>query len=428
MKKLLLFISFVICSGTLFAADELTDYISDDYNRKADSLEYVLVEKFMVKSKGVFKVRPEDSGAQWDIYWQQAHAMDVLVYAYERIKDSDPTLAAQYKLYMQRWHANHANNWGSGTSWENPFTDDMCWIGLTIMHMADVFDSRSYYTTARSIYDSYIAKRKVTDDSGTWLPWNSYGEANSGPNACTLSPACLLALKLYEHYGTEKYLDDATAYYEYMVNHISKSDGRVEEPPLTYTQGTFGEACRKLYHITGERKYKSKAVNYLNYAISSTGRCCDKGLLRHEGTSMDQALFKAVLIPYAVNFALDEEMTFSSRRNMVTFLLKNADTLWQNLDHEAYPEMYCNYYWGTPFNPNGERGGMMGAMVSGASLMENVARLCNTLQAEAAGIDDVFETAGETDTRIYDLMGRPIRLTSGKKGIFIMNGRKMLVK
>lgn len=427
MKKLLLLISLVLSTGTVLAEDFST-LITNDYNRKADSLEYVLVEKFLVKDKGVFKVRPEDNGAQWDIYWQQAHAMDVIIYAYERIKDSNPDLAKEYKNYMQAWYRNRANNWGSNSTWENPFTDDMCWIGLTMYHMATVLDMRTYFTMTKTIYDKYIASRKQTDSRGTFLPWNSYGEANSGPNACTLSPACLLALRLYDHYGEEKYLEDAKLYYDFLVNNICKSDGRVEEPPLTYTQGTFGEACRVLYHVTGETKYKTKAQQYLSYAISSTGRCCDKGLLRHEGTSMDQALFKAVLIPYLVNFVLDEDMRESPRKNMLTFLMKNADTLWQNLDHDAYPAMYCNYYWGTMFNPNGDRGGMMGAMVSGASLMENVARVCNTIQAEAAGIDNVWTNPSATDTRIYDLMGRPINLTSGLKGIFIMNGKKVLVK
>lgn len=85
-----------------------------------------------------------------------------------------------------------------------------------------------------------------------------------------------------------------------------KGDGRVEEPPLTYTQGTFGEACRQLYHITQERQYMRKAEEVINYTMTSD-RCLQNWILRDEGTSMDGSIFKAVFIPYAVNLALDEK-------------------------------------------------------------------------------------------------------------------------
>ena len=42
--------------------------------------------------------------------------------------------------------------------------------------------------------------------------------------------------------------------------------------PLTYTQGTFGEACRQLYHITQEREYMRKAELVINYTMTSD-RC-----------------------------------------------------------------------------------------------------------------------------------------------------------
>ena len=50
----------------------------------------------------------------------------------------------------------------------------------------------------------------------------------------------------YRKFGGENYLEDAKMLYKYIVGSLLKSDGRVEEPPLTYTQGTFGEACRQL--------------------------------------------------------------------------------------------------------------------------------------------------------------------------------------
>lgn len=422
------FLSVLCCNSVCAQTDEsITNLATEDYSGKADSLEYCFVKNFLVEDKGVFKVNPTDSGPQWDIYWQQAHAMDVLVYAYERIKDTNPELAETYKTYFSRWHSNHANNWGKAGSWENPFTDDMCWIGLTLTHMYEAV-GRPYMTSAKSIYDNYIAKRKQTDSRGTFLPWNSYGESNSGPNACTLAPACLLALRLYNQYGKENYLEDAKAYYQFMVDNICFDDGRVEDPPLTYTQGTFAEACRLLYHITGESEYMAKAQKYIRYA-STSGRCLGNGLLRHEGTSMDQSLFKAVYIPYAVNYVLDDVFTSRYRKNMVSFLLKNADALWENLDKNAYPKMYCTWYWGDKYNAADKNyGTSMGAMASGASLLENVARMNLALQAIAAanGIETVEAEVEPESDAVYNIAGQ--KVGAGYKGIIILNGRKYINK
>ena len=148
---------------------------------------------------------------------------------------------------------------------------------------------------------------------------------------------------------------------------------RVEEPPLTYTQGTFGEACRRLYHLTGEKTYLAKAGTVLQYAVSGN-RCTDAatGILRDEGHDMDQSLFKAVYIPYAVNYVLDKDADARTVQTIREKLLLGARVLSKNLDRSRYPRMYCNYFWGTPFT---DATASMGAQASGASLMEGVARL-----------------------------------------------------
>ncbi len=68
---------------------------------------------------------------------------------------------------------------------------------------------------------------------GTGLPWNT---TQNDRNACTNSPGCLVAAKLYQRYEDGNYLSDAKKLYEYVVNNSYNADGRVEEPPLTYTQ------------------------------------------------------------------------------------------------------------------------------------------------------------------------------------------------
>ncbi|WP_242489697.1 hypothetical protein [Bacteroides thetaiotaomicron] len=55
----------------------------------------------MNKSKGTFWSTPKDmSDESTYIYWQQAHAMDVVIYSYKRIKDTNKQLAATYRTYL----------------------------------------------------------------------------------------------------------------------------------------------------------------------------------------------------------------------------------------------------------------------------------------------------------------------------------------
>ena len=432
MRRVLLLIYIIACATNAHAySSALAALVKNDYTTKADSLTNVLIEQFMNKTKGTFYSTPHDvEHSSTYIYWQQAHAIDVLIYGYERHKGDDTGLATKYRTYMQRWYTNKANNYSGGaTGFENPFTDDMCWICLSLLRLNEALSVKTYATTAKRLFDNAIIKRAKEDERGFWLPWNT--DEGSGPNACTEAPACLAAAKLFLLYGDSTYLTYAEKLYNFTVKNICKSDGRVEEPPLTYTQGTFGEACRQLYHITGRSTYRLNATTYINYAFTS-GRCTSNGLLRHEGTSMDQSLFKAVLIPYAVNFCLDESMTFSTRRSLIVAILKNADVLWKNLDKDSYPAMFCPYYWGEAYDSS--KTASMGAMASGASLMENVARMCIglTTKPDESDIQVPMMPTRAQNNSIYTLGGRLVRShttdTEGlPTGIYIINNKKVVV-
>jgi len=420
------------------AIRSLYSTVKETYCGKADSLTHCFVENFMNKSKGIFNERPGVWGQY--IYWQQAHAIDVIVYAYERHKDDGSALKSTYNGYIRRWYNSRGNNYShnGATGFENPYTDDMCWICLTLMHMGDALNYNTYHTVAKKLFDNGIMSRAKEDEKGLWLPWNT--DSGSGPNACTLSPACLIAVKMYEKYGDEKYLEYAEKFYDYMTKHITKTDWRVEEPPLTYTQGTFGEACRKLYHLTGKgaaykSKYKNAAYQYINYAFTS-GRCTNgANILRHEGTSMDQSIFKAVLIPYAVNFVLDTDMPVAYRLNIARLVQKNASMMWSKLNFDRYPKVFCNYDWTKTYDGD-DSDASMGAMASGASLLENTARMCKYI---VEGYEDYQTGIGHTESSatdfrygVYSLGGSVIRAPwqstdNLKPGMYIVNGKKTLV-
>lgn len=360
------------------------DLMAKRWSMAADSCTFVFVDQFLDKTKGTFWAGAK--GALPDrtkfLYWQQAHLMDVLVYAYERVKDSDIQKAAEYENYFNLWMKNHANNWydwkqdGDTTGFFNEMVDDMAWITLTMLHMTEATGNTIYYDMAKNIYDNLMLPQAIGDEKGWGFPWKINGR-DKGRYICTNAPACVAASKFYNKTGDKKYLKNATDLYDFIVNNLLKPDGRLEEPPLSYTQGTFAEAARLLYHITGEQDYMNKAISAIKYAITSD-RCVDSGLLRHEGTNDDQSLFKAVLIPYAVNLALDQKIPVECRKEIKDFLLHNAEILWlEHMNRNLWPEMYAGFYWGETFSVENDKNhtAYACAHASGASLLENVARM-----------------------------------------------------
>ena len=449
MKKLLTILALLTITSAGLAQGESTLYrtIKEDYAGKADSMVNAFIESFMIKSKGVFNDMYQKYA--FNAYWTQAHAMDVIVYCYERHKEDNRALANRYKNYMALWYSNKANNYaGASTSdgtykmFENPFTDDMCWITLTLLHMYEATKITRYYTAAKGIFDYYIIKRANEDaeTGGLWLPWNT--DAGSGPNACTQSPATLIAAKLYQQTNQEKYLTYAKKLYAYTSKKIVKADYRVEEPPLTYTQGTFAEACRILYHVTDEssttkNRYKNLAFQYINYAFTS-GRCTNgANILRHEGTSGDQSIFKAVLIPYAVNFVLDTEMTTANRKTIAEHIQKNTQTLYANLNWDSYPIVFCNFDWTKPWT-GADSEASMGAMCSGTSLLENTARMQKAIkenyQDYQDAIEDIPMARGTKESQsVYTIDGRLLRTPWNEtgnlpNGMYIIKGKKVWLR
>ena len=456
MKKLLTILALLTITSAGLAQGEPTLYktIKVDYTSKADSMTNAFIESFMIKNKGVFNDMYQKYA--FNAYWTQAHAIDVVVYCYERHKEDDKSRASRYLNYIKLWYKNKANNYAGAAAsssttpntstgykmFENPFTDDMCWITLTLLHIGDATGTNAYSIIGRQIFDNYIIKRAKEDEEtgGLWLPWNT--DAGSGPNACTQSPATLIAAKLYQKFGTAKYLEYAKRLYAYTSKKIVKADYRVEEPPLTYTQGTFGEACRILYHVTDENttiknRYKALAYQYINYAFTS-GRCTNgNNILRHEGTSGDQSIFKAVLIPYAVNFVLDTDMTTTNRKTIADYIQKNTKTLCANLNWDRYPIVFCNFDWTKPWT-GADSEASMGAMCSGTSLLENTARMQKAIIENYLEYQDIIEDIPAAKDMadnwgVYNTNGILVRTAwqgtdNLPQGIYIIKGKKVLIR
>ena len=379
MKKLI-FIIFLVC--VVMSSCGSRKKALAQWSSAADSMTFVLIDQFMDKDKGTFWGSAGDTlqNSRF-LYWQQAHAMDVVINSYNRIKDSDPERAAEYEEYFKRWYANKANNWdiwsppaNEPTGFYNEFTDDMGWIVITLFNLSEATGNEEYYETGKYVYDNYMVPRGWEDEHGWGMPWKLGDDDKARQrNGCTNGPAGIIACRIYQKNGEQKYLDEAIKLRDMLANTYVPGGGAAADPALTYTQGTWMELNRLLYHITGDKKYLDEAELTANFTMYAPN-CLKDGILRDEGGGNDNSFFKAVFVHYAAIMANDKAVSRETRKNIKEFLTLNAETLLKNLDRSLYPKMFANYYWGEIYNEAGNPGSL-GAQTSGAALFEAMTRI-----------------------------------------------------
>ena len=352
-----------------------------DWDAAADSAVNVLVDRFMDKNTGTFwtisdNVDPELSTYN---YWPQAHAMDVIVDAYLRIKDSDPERAGEYGKYMASWHKNRANNY-NGPDYYNAYTDDMEWIVLTLLRMYEATGVQEYFDFARDTYDKWIITRWTDDENGGGIRWSL--DAGNSKNACSNGPAAICAMRLYGFTSEQKYMDDAVKIYGWLSENLynpstgmvadNMAGGKVNGGALSYNQGTFMGAAHLLYKATKDSRYLAEAMKAARHQMDS--RSTD-GIMNAEAdkANSDNALFKGIFIRYATLMVNDTVFDFRFREELKRYISQNAITCWSDgIDKSEGSDMFFNYDWRSPYT--GENG-YLNPQVSATTLIEAMTRL-----------------------------------------------------
>ncbi len=352
-----------------------------DWDAAADSAVNVLVDRFMDKNTGTFWTISDnvDPGLSTFNYWPQAHAMDVIVDAYLRIKDSDPERAGQYEKYMASWHKNRANNY-NGPDYYNAYTDDMEWIVLTLLRMYEATGVQEYFDFARDTYDKWIITRWTDDENGGGIRWSL--DAGNSKNACSNGPAAICAMRLYGFTSEQKYMDDAVKIYGWLSENLynpstgmvadNMAGGKVNGGALSYNQGTFMGAAHLLYKATKDSRYLAEAMKAARHQMDS--RSTD-GIMNAEAdkANSDNALFKGIFIRYATLMVNDTVFDFRFREELKRYISQNAITCWSDgIDKSEGSDMFFNYDWRSPYT--GENG-YLNPQVSATTLIEAMTRL-----------------------------------------------------
>lgn len=275
-----------------------------------------------------------NNSPDWTQYWPTAHVLDVLVDAYLR------TNSASVKSRMDDLLTGmFAKN---GNTWVNHFYDDMEWMGLASLRAFQATNDTKYKTIIDVLWPD-IRNGYTNDlDGGVW--WN---KDRGSKNACSNGPAAILGARMYRQFGNTGDLDFSKQVYHWekakLYNAVSGAvydnidkNGVIQSSPgwvFTYNQGTFLGAAYELYKITNDVAYLADAVKAADYAISNL---VTNGLLKSEGEG-DGGLFKGVFVRYLTLLVIDGGLTSDKRSSYISFLKKNAETLWGRGTNKQYP-------------------------------------------------------------------------------------------
>jgi predicted alpha-1,6-mannanase (GH76 family) len=339
-----------------------------DWNAAADSSSRALVNSFWDGANHYFWT--DNHGNKNFQYWPQAHALDVLVDAYERSGSNF------YKTYFDLWFNGVKKN--NGNRWYNSYFDDMEWIALALLRTYKATGEAKYKEAAVELW-GYI-KEGWNNYAGGGIAWERDNHIWS-KNACSNGPACILAARLYQETGEETYKKWAFDIYEWEKSTLFNSntgavydniDGRSGEKNtswiFTYNQGTFIGAAVELYKITNEKMYLNDAVLAANYA---TTILVTDAALKDEGGG-DGGLFKGIFVRYFTELIRQDRLDNATQKRYIQFLQYNAETLWTkgtNKENVLFGANWRN-------KPGSETG--LTEQTSGCMLLEAAGRVLKT--------------------------------------------------
>lgn len=300
-----------------------TDEPTINWQAAADSSTTALIHSFWNSSEHYF-----NNSSNGDLafnYWPQAHALDVLVDAFIRTKDSS------YATYISQWYDGVPVK--NGNTLYNVFFDDMEWNALALLRAYEVTNDDRYKEGALELWD-YI-KKGWNDNAGGGVSWKA--DQPYSKNACSNGPAAILAARLYQAFGDEADKEWAHKIYNWekstlfnastgaVADNINSNTGEINDGWIfTYNEGTFIGAAIELHKIEGEKSYLNDAVKAADYTISTL---VSNSILKDEGTG-DGGLFKGVFVRYFTQLIQQSRLDASDKRRYVQFLSSNATTLW----------------------------------------------------------------------------------------------------
>ncbi len=344
MKKIMIIALFT--AGLLpavVACNETDEYIAPqpyviDWSAAADSATTALVDYFW-NDNGFFNsnsISDDDRG--WN-YWCQAHAMDVIIDAYERTGNSK--YSAMFPIWFEGIKLQ--NDGGYTDGYTNDFYDDEAWVALTMTRLYTVTKEDRYLTVAKQLYQDIIGGWNE-EYLGGGIAWRK--STPEGKNACINGPASLLGFKLYAATGNSDYADFALKVYDWtrenlfdpgsgqVYDNIDGVTGTVNKWDFTYNQGTVMASAYAAYQYTGNDLYLKDARRAANYTITSSSFLDSSinAIMRENGNipdTGDSGLFRAVFFRYFYDIVDSDDFDSAWHTKFLACLNSSAEVLWR---------------------------------------------------------------------------------------------------
>jgi predicted alpha-1,6-mannanase (GH76 family) len=372
-KSLMALFAFATCSFASCGEGKTTplqepDDTAIDWSAAADVGSRALINSFWDESERYFWTN--SYGDKTFQYWPQAHALDVLVDAYER-SGSD-----FYRSYFDLWFDGVRRR--NGYRWYNSYFDDMEWIALAMLRVHKATGEAKYKDATLELW-RYI-KEGWNDYASGGIAWERDNNIWS-KNACSNGPACILAARLYREFGDEADREWALKIYEWEKTTLFNPDNGAAYDNIngktgakntnkswifTYNQGTFIGAAVELHKITGSEAYLSDAKLAARYAMNSLVEVGNDALtvLKNEGSG-DGGLFKGIFVRYFTELIRQERLDDTSKALYADFLQRNAEALWTKGANQEFGLFGAS--WTT--KPAGAKTGLT-EQISGCMLLE----------------------------------------------------------
>jgi len=405
----------------------------------------------------------------WGGYWWAAHGVDNYIDSYLRTQRPErlAKMAAMVEGARMR----------NGNTLINHFYDDMEWMALALLRACDISSDirRKYWNEVVTLFNDITGA--WSDTYGGGLHWNK-DKTGDGKykNSCANAPAMILAARLYQQTGEQRYLDWALRIYDFMSANCRFPDGVVKdyatnndhEVTFSYNQGTWVGGLLELYRITGEEHYRTIATQLLDLLLfgkwySPMGIMNERQNFNQDDGGLFKGIFVRYLAQWIVSGCLDDERQYRYGKWLVeqarAAVLSAVDKTW----------FVVNPYWtrqyhleqGDVHDTSRQQSGMM--LMEAVDLMRRCGQLNPDYSVPNANAGRAFryyrlvitETQGDgtvrlgswkllggkptsdgvttapatgrllRDGRRLDLRGMPTR--RNRPGIYIMNGSKYLV-
>jgi predicted alpha-1,6-mannanase (GH76 family) len=374
--NMVLLINLIFCISCLQSAKDepVPSPPKEAYNFQwgaiADSSVLALNQHFWNSAKYYNNADPNDGNFG---YWPQAHALDVLVDAYQRTKSS------VYTNYMNDWYVGVKIK--NGNTFLNQYYDDMEWNALAMLRAYNATNDQKWLDAAKEVWADI--KTGWNSTMGGGIAWNK--SKTYYKNTPANAPAAIFAARLYQITKNADDLTWAKKIYDWqkatLVNASnglvydginSDNDGKLQTSPgwsFAYNQGTYIGAAVELYTITKDNVYLEDATKTASNFIAD-GVMSPSGIMRSSDNG-DGGLFNGIGARYLALLIQNPDLSSVLRENYTAYLKKNAETLW--LKGTDRSRVVFNYNFTTPPASTG----YLTPQLTGCMIMEAMALLKN---------------------------------------------------